>query len=303
MTSYKIAKRKDPNSPKNSWLSWNLALRIFPSKFSFSNHLCAKQRFVREIDSNTSNSLDRLVKIWEERNIYDKNSIKSFRQALLGKELNNVSKENNNSTGDKLNNSKSSKKRSSESTTDNGRPSKKHQGDPIDSSSINSLMSKLADNSMIDLQNYENVEPEKLIKMLRDLENCASADESTRQRISNLPSEVFDVKLIENVLNKDSVDHWTKLVDEAQSILASYNTRLAQELEDRKSLSTMLVYFMEGQRRSLSQAEQNLSEYRDKLRKVNSVREELNSHLQNLPDLSQLPTVTPLPSALDLFKL
>jgi len=45
---------------------------------------------------------------------------------------------------------------------------------------------------------------------------------------------------------------------------------------------------------------------RDKLEKVNSIREDLRSHITSLPDLSQLPDVTtgglaPLPSAGDLF--
>lgn len=258
-----------------------------------------KFKLFREIDSTTLTSLERLVKIWEERLIYDRNSIKIFRQAL---HLKDDSKEsNNNSVGEKIPNSKS-KKRPIENTNDNGRSSKKVFKEKSETS-LNILMSKLVDNHSIDLENYEKVEPEKLMKTLKDLENCASADENARQKISNLPSEVFDLKLIENVLNKDSVEHWTKLVDEAQNILASYNTRLAQELEDRKNLSTMLIFFMEDQRRALSQAEQNLNEYRDKLKKVISVRDELNSHLQNLPDLSQLPTVTPLPSALDLFQL
>ena len=46
-------------------------------------------------------------------------------------------------------------------------------------------------------------------------------------------------------------------------------------------------------------------EYRVKLEKVYLVREELKSHIQNLPDISKLPNVTggfaPLPSAGDLF--
>ena len=44
-----------------------------------------------------------------------------------------------------------------------------------------------------------------------------------------------------------------------------------------------------------------------KLDRVNSVRQELLSHIKNLPDLTLLPDVTgglaPLPSAGDLFSL
>ena len=50
-----------------------------------------------------------------------------------------------------------------------------------------------------------------------------------------------------------------------------------------------------------------LQEYTENLSKVYQVREELRSHIQSLPDLSQLPDVSaglaPLPSAGDLFSL
>lgn len=48
-------------------------------------------------------------------------------------------------------------------------------------------------------------------------------------------------------------------------------------------------------------------EYNAKLIKVKDVQREIRSHLQNLPDLTQLPDVTgglaPLPSAGDLFNI
>lgn len=48
-----------------------------------------------------------------------------------------------------------------------------------------------------------------------------------------------------------------------------------------------------------------LQEYKQKLARVTQVRKELKSHIQSLPDLSLLPSVTgglaPLPSAGDLF--
>ena len=46
-------------------------------------------------------------------------------------------------------------------------------------------------------------------------------------------------------------------------------------------------------------------DYKGKLARVATVRQELLSHIQNLPDLTKLPDVTgglaPLPSAGDLF--
>jgi regulator of Ty1 transposition protein 103 len=50
-----------------------------------------------------------------------------------------------------------------------------------------------------------------------------------------------------------------------------------------------------------------LQDYKEKLKKICTVRAEVKSHISNLPDLTQLPDVTgglaPLPSAGDLFSL
>lgn len=291
--------------------------------------LKAFEHISNEIEASTLASLDRLLKIWEERNIYEKNHITSFKQALHNKTLTsksnsdttiivpdngttNNNNNSNNSTNNNNINTKSSLKRDIEESSSHGNghissSNKKFSPDfQLDADVMNNMMtklgSKIAAEYPVDMNKYENVEPDKLIKILKELENCASADEDVRQKISNMPSELFDVKLFEKVITNGPTENWVKLVNEAQNILTSYNTRLAKELEGRKQLSTMLVYFIESQRRALTQAEQSLKQYRDKLRKVISVREELQSHLQNLPDLSRLPSVSPLPSAVDLFK-
>lgn len=258
-----------------------------------------------EVDSNTKASLNRLLKIWEERSIYDKNQISSFKQALHPDGNNGKSESKNGKSEGQVEKSKS-RKRENEDSNENGSASKKLLGEQLDTKTLNSIMPKISSGLVdveVDMEKYTKVEPDKFIKTMKELENCASADESARQKIASFPSEVFDVKLMESVVNQESAAQWSQMVEEAQTVLTSYNSRLAKELEERKLLFTMLAYYVEGQRRALTHAEQSLTEYRDKLRKVNSVREELNSHLQNLPDLSQLPSVTPLPSALDLFKL
>lgn len=271
----------------------------------------------REIDPATLASLDRIIKVWDERNVYDKASIKSFTQALhsndasigIGKENGSSSGANSaaNSSAAASNKNHSSKKpirkRELEETKETS-ARKKPTPDPLDTTWLTPISSQSTDPDSlppVDLAKYEPVEPDKLIKSLKDLENCASADGTIRQKISNFPPEVFDVKLMEAVVSPESAVRWSNAVDEAQSILVSYNSRLSQEMKDRKQLSVMLGYFIEGQKRALSATEKSQQEYRDKLKKVHHVQKELKSHLQNLPDLSQLPTVTPLPSALDLF--
>lgn len=103
-------------------------------------------------------------------------------------------------------------------------------------------------------------------------------------------------------------------------------------MEDRKKLTTMLKDFQAEQRELLLQAEQRLEvsnrcepihpvfgfltnfllispsqEYNNKLVKIKDVQKEIRNHLNNLPDLTQLPDVTgglaPLPSAGDLFSI
>ena len=150
------------------------------------------------------------------------------------------------------------------------------------------------------------VDSETLIKALQGLENSASADARVRQKIASLPTEVFDATLLDKIRDKAAADRLTKLVDEARTMLSDYNNRLSQELEERKHISAILIGFTQNQRLALTQAEQKLNEYKDKLRRVVQVRNELRSHLQNLPDLSRLPSVTglaPLPSACDLFNV
>ncbi|XP_042187694.1 regulation of nuclear pre-mRNA domain-containing protein 1B isoform X1 [Callorhinchus milii] len=151
----------------------------------------------------------------------------------------------------------------------------------------------------------EAPETEELIKALQELENAASGDAAVRQKIASLPPEVQDVSLLDKITDKESADRLSRTVDEACMLLADYNGRLAAELEDRKQLARMLADYVRIQKEILAEKEHKLEEYKRKLAKVTQVRKELKSHIQSLPDLSQLPNVTgglaPLPSAGDLF--
>ncbi|XP_056305092.1 regulation of nuclear pre-mRNA domain-containing protein 1B isoform X1 [Danio aesculapii] len=147
---------------------------------------------------------------------------------------------------------------------------------------------------------------EDLVKALQDLENAASGDAAVRQKIASLPQEVQDVSLLEKITaDKQAADKLSKTVDEACLLLAEYNGRLAAELEDRRQLARMLTEYIQSQKDALNEREKKLEEYKQKLARVTQVRKELKSHIQSLPDLSLLPNVTgglaPLPSAGDLF--
>lgn len=277
----------------------------------FTNSLLSP--LYRDVDAATLKSIDRVVKIWEERSIYDKASIKGLREALgasVAVKSDGVKENNSNNTNASKESSKPARKRDGDDA-DNGRPSKKHHLDTLDTSSFHNSSSKLAgldsgsgDLPPVDMSKYEKVDPDKLVKCLKEMENAPSRDTTVQEKLSRLPPEVFDVKLIDSALSsQETADKVAKMVEEAASLLSSYNGRLAKELEDRKNLATMLAYFIESQKRAQTATETTLSEVKEKLRKVTSVQQEFQSHLQNLPDLSQLPSVTPLPSATDLFKL
>jgi len=94
-------------------------------------------------------------------------------------------------------------------------------------------------------------------------------------------------------------------VDEACALLAGYNSRLADELVERKRVAKMLRSYIVAQKSALSASEAKLQEHRSQLEKVDAIHKELKSHVQSLPDLTLLPDVTgglkPLPSAGDLF--
>ncbi|KAK9871475.1 hypothetical protein WA026_012849 [Henosepilachna vigintioctopunctata] len=235
-------------------------------------------------DDKTTNSLERLLNIWGDREIYNKVQITEFKHALLlGVESQPTKKVK---TTHQKSKSPTRERKKTENEVDGKLETHVHlsphtpAGDPP--------------------------EPEELIKAIQDLEcNIASADEVVRQRIAQLPKEVAEVSLLSKIEDKAEAEKLSIQVNEAVTLLNSYNERLSKEMDHRKKVSTMLRDFLELQQELLAQAEQNLEEYQEKLVKVYSVRQELKSHIQNLPDLTQLPDVTgglqPLPSAENLF--
>merc|ERR1712110_1210724 len=128
-------------------------------------------------------------------------------------------------------------------------------------------------------------EPEELIKALQDLENSASSDAVVREKIARLPPEVSETSQLEKITSTEDGLKLLTQVNNASTLLNEYNERLQKDL--------------------LAQAEERLEIYRDKLDKVNTIKDDIKSHIQSLPDLTQLPDVTgglaPLPSAGDLF--
>lgn len=223
----------------------------------------------KDPDERTFKGINRLLQIWQERNIYELTVINEYRNAV------NVAK------------SPVAKKARVESPQ------------PVVEIKPEEIVKEGSP--------HEPPEAEELIQALVDLESSASCDAAVREKIASLPAEVSDISLLDRVEDKDAADKLSSQVNDACTLLDDYNERLTSELEDRKKIAAMLTDFMRAQKESLTETQAKFEEFRGKLHRVNQVRNELKSHIQNLPDLTRLPDVTgglaPLPSAGDLFNL
>ncbi|XP_055910127.1 regulation of nuclear pre-mRNA domain-containing protein 1B [Eupeodes corollae] len=239
-------------------------------------------------------SLGRILNIWEERGVYDFKLIADFRAKLnrTAEQIEPPPKEKEKDHKEK----KLKRTRSTSSSDKKEKVSKPEDGNGV---------------TEIDLSPHlplgEPPEPEELIKALMEIENSASSDAIVRERIANLPPEISEITCLAKLEDKDAAKALATQVNEAVQLLNEYNTRLASEMEERTKLATMLRDFQAEQKELLAQAEERHEEYTQKLVKLKAVQKELQDHLSNLPDLTQLPDVTgglaPLPSAGDLFNI
>lgn len=266
----------------------------------FGNYLPKAFEHMKSFDEKTRERLNRLLIIWEERGVYDKTQITEFKAAFDAatepvKEPGTPPPKKKLKTADvekvKTQIPKSEKKERKKSETE------------VEVDGTKELHVTLSPKTPAG----DPPETEELIKALMDLENSASSDATVREQIASLPPEVSEVSLLANLADRSAADQLSSAVNEAAALLADYNGRLQSEMEERKKLLTMLRDYTLAQKQLLQQAQTTLEDYKEKLKKVCSVRTEVKSHISNLPDLTQLPDVTgglaPLPSAGDLFSL
>ncbi|XP_076055473.1 regulation of nuclear pre-mRNA domain-containing protein 1B isoform X3 [Oratosquilla oratoria] len=262
------------------------------------------------LDEKTLKGVNRLLTVWEERSVYSGDTIKELRKSLVTsltslsptiQDRRNSSKlkENHKPEKRELNNSyetitsKKSRRESLERTISEERSRRESE------SEVHISLSPTASPK-------DPPEPEQLIQALQDLENAATSDAAVREKIASLPVEVSDVNLLHKLQDTHAGKALHEEVECALALLESYNKRLAEEMEARKAVARMLHDYITHQKDLLAQAEEKLEEHRQKLHKVQKVRTELKAHLQNLPDISKLPSITgvglaPLPSPGDLF--
>ncbi|CAI9735374.1 Hypothetical predicted protein [Octopus vulgaris] len=264
----------------------------------------AYKHTAKDADDKIKQTLERILNIWGERGVYDKDFIKVMRHSLNSpwsettdlSSTSSLSNHNINSNNNNSTNSTTTTTSSSTTTTTNKSPTvkkKKHQEHQLTLKQEIDAMDEIG----------EPPTTEDLVKNLYNLENSPSSDAAVRERIAALPQEVADHTCLEKLKDKDDAQKLSETVDEAYSLLTEYNQRLSQELIDRKENARMVRTYLNLQRDHLQIAEARLIEYKRKLTKVTTVREELQSHIQNLPDLTLLQDVTPLPSAGDLFSI
>ncbi|XP_061759691.1 regulation of nuclear pre-mRNA domain-containing protein 1B isoform X2 [Nerophis ophidion] len=241
-----------------------------------------------EVDESCKKHMERLLNIWRERSLYRADFIQQLKLAIEDSHSPRPTEEKKpvKRTYQKIQQQQQQELQQQEEEEDDDDDYRSH-GSP-----------HITDTAAAQLT-------EELVKALQDLENAASGDAAVRQKIASLPQEVQDVSLLEKITDKEAADKLSKTVDEACLLLAEYNGRLAAELEDRRQLARMLTDYIGSQKEALTERENKLEEYKQKLARVTRVRKELKSHIQSLPDLSLLPNVTgglaPLPSAGDLF--
>nr|ADD38754.1 Regulation of nuclear pre-mRNA domain-containing protein 1B [Lepeophtheirus salmonis] len=244
------------------------------------------------LDQKTIKSIGRLINIWRERSIFERSIQTDITRIWTGKTL--ESRVEADSTPPPQKKSKTWRKKSVE---DEQQEEEEEEEEERDSNVLDSPPASVADPP----------EPEELIKALQDLENSASSDAVIREKIARLPPEVSEVSQLSNLQSAEEGYKLMHKVSQATELLSAYNERLQQELKDRKRVGKMITDFLSAQRDLEAQAEERLEQYRDKLEKVNAVKNDLKSHISSLPDLTKLPDVTgglaPLPSAGDLFTI
>lgn len=261
-----------------------------------------------ELGPKTEASLDRLVKIWRERQIFEKQVTLDIERVWRGKGKESAKTRPRPPTSSPP---PRKKERLHSPHPTSPSPSKTDLTDLFsDSEDPNHDQSQLPDhNSNCDTNGQESPkspttppDSDDLISALQHLEASASSDAAVRERIAKLPPELSDVAAAEKVDTEEQAREQLAQLESASSLLTEYNKRLQEELRDRTRVGKMVADFLAAQKDLLVQAEERLEVYRDKLDKVNQVRTELEAHLASLPDIPTLPTQADmLPSTEKLF--
>lgn len=150
-------------------------------------------------DDKTFKSLDRILKIWNERGVYESDKIKEFEENLAKKVPKPPTSTPRPAASDtkpqaKTKEETSSRKRKSDepsTSTTNGSEKKKPKVPTPSKAKVVEVNGEKHVTLSPQLPVGDPPEAEELIKMLQDLEEAASSDAVTRERITRLPTGKF----------------------------------------------------------------------------------------------------------------
>lgn len=248
------------NSKKKGPEFGNSFSTILPKAFKDISNKCS--------DDKTFNSLTRILNIWDERGVYDSAKIKEFTSNLRVTGSSSSTKHSGSSDKPKeelttASSSSSSRKRKAtddhSANTSNGSDKKSSKvPTPSKAKILEVNGEKHVTLSPTQQPVGDPPEPEELIKMLESLEEAASSDAATREKITRLPPEVSSLEALSKIEDKESAAKLHAKVNEAVQLLKDYNSRLAAEMNERNKLTVMLKDFQKEQQELLAQAEQRL---------------------------------------------
>lgn len=289
----------------------------------FLIHLAdAIENTAKYADTKMRFTLERILNIWKDRKIYPDEKINEFKRILHSTKFIGLSPTEPDASKTSKSKSKTPNTKSTKPETNNDR------GNRVTQASENSMKRKHEDHKTVEttpikqpagkLSLREEVAKEflnnsntiavpdtlDLIKMLQDLEKSASSDAVVREKIAELPAKVSDLNGVKNVKEKKEALDLLTPVNEAALLLDNYNSRLQQELSNRKQTALQFAAFIKHQRALADNDQKMIEEWQRKLKQVRNVKHELQIHLESLPDLSSIEEaaiLTPLPSAGDLF--
>ncbi|CAI4232375.1 unnamed protein product [Auanema sp. JU1783] len=143
---------------------------------------------------------------------------------------------------------------------------------------------------------------EELIESLHLMKNPASLDENIRGKLACYPEAVGTPSMLESIKNADEMKDLMRHVDEAEPLARDYCKRLADEMMERRNLQKLLDAMLVQVRATVDHQETVLREVKRKEDQVKSDLTEIHKTLESLPDLSDIPVDTPLPSLEKLFE-
>ncbi|KAK3086442.1 hypothetical protein FSP39_018457 [Pinctada imbricata] len=254
---------------------------------------------VGSVDEKICKSVERILNIWQERGVYSANFINQIKSGsgntLPLSEIAPKLHRKRKSVEEYVVTKKKAPPKGYQSLTLEQAPPPTKKKKKDENLSLREEIDQMPSDS------NPTVDAEELVKRLSDLEHSASSDAAVREKIAALPPEVSDINHLSKITDRETANKLFRQVEDACILLSEYNFRLNAELEERKMVGKMLRDFLTIQKDQVQKTEKDLNETRSRLEKVSVVRQKVMSHIQNLPDLSALPNMAPLPAAGDLF--